>query len=185
MRVVDTLKTNDEGELKAGFDFSPLKMAALMLFPTGNQLYWLIGSLYSVGFDLFSGSLVPKLLKFDFKEIVKQIKDIKVQMNEDQLSVTFDRYDSDNLGQLNRIQLRKFAQEVLIFGDGNRLSDELFEVIYGAIDDKGDENLLKSQVVVFFMNIYMGGYEFLVDELAMKIENSDENNHAIMKAKAE
>jgi hypothetical protein len=98
MRVVDTLKTNDEGELKAGFDFSPLKMAALMLFPTGNQLYWLIGSLYSVGFDLFSGSLVPKLLKFNFEEIVKQIKDIKVQMNEDQLSVAFDRYDSDNIG---------------------------------------------------------------------------------------
>jgi len=66
---------------------------------------------------------VPKLYKFNFEEIVKQIKDIKVQMNEDQLSVAFDRYDSDNLGQLNKIQLRKFAQEVLIFGEGNRLSD--------------------------------------------------------------
>ena len=61
----------------------------------------------------------------------------------------------------------------------------MFEIIYGAIDDKNDGKLLKSQVVVFFMNIYMGGYDFLVDELAMKIENSDENNNAIMKAKAE
>ena len=78
---------------------------------------------------------------------------MSVELNEKQLSETFDKYDPDKLGYFNRLQMRKFAKEVFTFKDGAELTDGLFEIIYGLIDEDNSGKLMKTQVMVFCMNV--------------------------------